>query len=232
MNPYYRLSELKFTAPYFSAIDCILNGDNKCAIYCSTEVSSGSRLYEAMQKYEVTSTEELDKLDKNIYEHVKKTNKQEAKSFAASVRATQTDGTMVINPAPLLISHWDQPEYLAFWDELIRTRVKEVRFNKNWQFSNGCTYELAVALDECIATIDSDGNDLAADKAIADVEAAVRWLEDQGFSKAYKSLRKNLERLQPFGQPVVTRSSLKLPEKSRPKVGAKAALRTGKGEKK
>jgi hypothetical protein len=82
--------------------------------------------------------------------------------------------------------------------------VKEVRFNKDWQFSNGCTSELAVALDEGIITLDSDGTDLSAEKAIAQVEEAVRWLEDHGFSEEpkVKTLRLNLERLRSCGQTV------------------------------
>jgi hypothetical protein len=201
---FYRLSELKFTATYFSAIDCILNGDRKRAIYCSTELTSGLRLYEAMRTHKVNSVDKLDALDKNIYKNVKRANEQAAKSFAASVRAKQTDGTIVINPAPLSISDWGQREYLAFWDELIRTLVKEVHFNKDWQFSNGCTYELAVALDERLTTLDSDGTELSAEKAIAQVEEALRWLEDHGLSEEpkVKTLRQNFERLQSCGQTV------------------------------
>jgi hypothetical protein len=216
----YRLSELKFTAPYFSAIDCILNGDRKCAIYCSTELTSGLSVYEAMRRHNVRTLDELDTKDKNIYKNVKRANEQAAKSFSASVRATQNNGTIVINPAPLFMSDWGQPEYLAFWDELIRTCVKEIRFNKDWQFSNGCTYEFTVALDEGgIVALDSDGNSLAPDKAISDVEAAVRWLEAQGLSEEpkAKTLRKNFGRLQEvlrakrqFSMPL---PDLKVPEK-------------------
>jgi hypothetical protein len=219
----YRLSELNFVAPYFSAIDCILNGDRKRAVYCSTELSSGFRLYEAMREHKAHTLDELEKLDRKIYKDVKKANEQAAKDFATKVRAKQTDRTLVINPAPLSISEWGQPEYLAFWDELIRTRVKEIRFNENWQYSNGCTYEFTVALDEGgIVMLGPDGNTLGPDKAIADVRAVVQWLEDEGFSEAYEKLRKNLERLQQVWQAkqqvITTLSGLQVPETISAKV--------------
>ncbi len=194
----YRLSELTFTSPYFSAMDCILNGERKCAIYCSTEITSGLSVYKTMQEHKVHTIAELDGSDTNIYKNVKKANERTARSFAASVRAKQSNGTIVINPAPLHIPDWKQPEYLAFWDELIRTFVKEVRFNENWEFSNGCTYEFAVALDQDITTLDSTGNDLSAEKAIDAIEAALHSLEDWGFSEEpkAKTLQDNYRALQ------------------------------------
>src|ERR1700746_2083113 len=119
----YSLSELRFTSPYFSAMDCVLNEDK--AIYCSSELTSGLRLYNELRKHNLTSDEELKKQRgdnwnrKNIWE----LNVQSANSFAPSVRRAHKE-TVVITPAPLKVHDWGQPEYLAFWDELIHTRVK------------------------------------------------------------------------------------------------------------
>src|SRR5438128_1105980 len=124
------VSKPKCTAPYFSAFECILNG--KEAIYCSSELTSGRRAYDEMRSRGLKSMSELkEKLGDAWYkENIFGKNIKLANSFADSVRANQTDLTPVITPAPLFVPGWGQPEYLAFWEELILTRVKEVRFNE------------------------------------------------------------------------------------------------------
>jgi hypothetical protein len=194
----YSLSKLRFTRPYFSVFDCILN--DKQAIYCSSELTSGLRTYEELRKRGLKSAPELKKelgdawYQKNIWE----ANVQAANKFAASVLHEQTDGTAVITPAPFWVPDWDQPEYLAFWEELIRTRVKAVRFNRNWEFSNGCTFEFVVALDAGIRTLDSDGNALEPGAAVACVEAAVEQLENNFDTP---KLRDNLQQMRSLGGP-------------------------------
>jgi hypothetical protein len=206
------MSDSQFTAPYLSAFDCVLNQEP--AVYCSTELTSGYRLYETMHKRNVPTVKQLDEVDKNIFPAIKEENKKAAALFASKVRGEQTDGAMVINPAPLEVPGWGQTEYLAFWYELIRTRVKEVRFNENWEFSNGCTGELAEALkNPDIATFDSEGHHLAADKAVEAVEAAVQKLETWGVSEEPRAqtLRDNLGQLQRIlrERPEVLRVALK-----------------------
>lgn len=191
----YRLCDLKFIAPYFSAMDCVLNGEDKDAVYCSTELSSGFRLYEAMREHKVHTSAELRQQHAVTYKNVISKNKEAAKTFAATVRADiQSCSTVVVNPAPLDldVEGWQQPEYYAFWDEFIRRRVKQVRFNERWEFSSGCTYEFAVALDEGIVTCDSKGNSLEPDSGIAAIEAAIWKLDADKFHEASKKLQKHL----------------------------------------
>jgi hypothetical protein len=191
------LSNPNITAPYLSAIDCVLDGGK--AIYCSSELTSGRRLYVALGARGVTSEDELkERLGKEQYgewrqKNVMNINKSWASKFANFVRHSQNDGTLIINPGPLSDPKWGQDEYLAFWEELIRTRVREVRFNQNWQFSNGCTFEFAVALDASIPTLDSHEYELGADEAVESVEKAAAELEREGFD--VPKLRTNLERL-------------------------------------
>ncbi|HEY6370073.1 MAG TPA: hypothetical protein VIX37_05820, partial [Candidatus Sulfotelmatobacter sp.] len=96
-----------------------------------------------MRKHGVKSSDELkeklgrDWFQKNIFDP----NTKSANEFAASVRRSHAGKTPVITPAPLCVKDWEQPDYNGFWKKLIHTRVKWVRFNRNWQFSNGCTVE-------------------------------------------------------------------------------------------
>lgn len=235
----YHLSDLQFTAPYFSAMDCILNGERKCAIYCSTGLTSGLSVFEAMRQHEVHTVAELNKKDTNIYNAVIKANEEAAKAFASTVHADHRDGAIVINPAPLKRPGWEQPEYYAFWDELIRTRVKQVRFNDDWHFSNGCTYELAVALDENIPIFDSKGKSLEPKRAVAAIEHALEVLHLQGFDEALKKLVRHrdfckevLQRKEKVVRQPVTLNSRRAGNKSdKPSKGAAGSVRhTGRAK--
>lgn len=210
---FYKLSELVFTRPYFSAMDCLLNEQE--AIYCSSEITSGWNLFNAMQTHHVKSPEALKAklgaawFEKNIVER----NTKSADEFAKSVRGTLTDNTPVVTPGPLRIPFWDQPEYLAFWEELIRTRVMKVHFNDNWEFSNGCTFEFAVALEADKDAIDSHGATLSASAAVAKVTNAIEKIKklDQEFDT--KKLERNLERIR--SSTVRERLSLQIPSGSK-----------------
>lgn len=195
---HYSLSKLKFTSAYFSAIDCVLNGNK--AIYCSSEITSGLRLYTAMRKHGAKSGPELRRTlgDAWYQKNILDANIKSANLFADSVRRGQADGTLVITPAPLEIPDWGQSEYLAFWEELIRTRVKAVRFNKDWEFSNGCTFEFVVASEAGVSTLDADGEPFGLGAGLAAIEAAIDDLEHDFDTP---KLRDNLQSLRSLGAP-------------------------------
>lgn len=197
---FYSPSDSKFTRHYreevamvFSSIDCVLNGEP--AIYCSSELTTGLRLYEALREHGLKTAKELkEKLGKPWFEtNIFGPNIRSASEFAKSVRTSLRDNSLVITPAPFNAPEWTQPEYLAFWEELIRTRIKAVWFNENWEFSNGCTFELAVALDAKVPAFNHLGHDLSRQKAIRDVETAIDQLAAEKFDTA--KLCENLERL-------------------------------------
>jgi hypothetical protein len=197
---FYSLSESKFTRHYheevdmvFSALDCALHDGH--VIYASSELTSGFKLYEAMREHNVKTAADLKKkLGEEWHQrHILKPNIDSAKKFAEAVRATLHDNTIVITPAPFSAAGWSQSEYLAFWEQLLRTRVKSVRFNAHWQFSNGCTFEFAVAEDAGLPAFDHAGSVLPRKTGIQLIESAIRRLESQGFDAS--KLRENLERL-------------------------------------
>jgi hypothetical protein len=197
---FYSPSDSKFTRHYreevemvFSGIDCVLNGE--LAIYCSNELTTGRRLYDILREHGLKTASELKKkmgqpwFETNIFG----ANADSAKEFAKSVRSSLSDDPMIITPAPFTAPGWSQPEYLAFWETLIRTRVKAVWFNENWEFSNGCTFEFAVALDAGVPTFDHLGSALSRQKAIQSVEKAIHRLTEEEFDTS--KLRENLDRL-------------------------------------
>jgi hypothetical protein len=197
---YYSQSDSKFTRLYreeveiaFSAIDCVLNREK--GVYCSAELTTGWRLYEALGEHKVKTAAELKQkmgaawFTVNIWD----ANVKSARDFAESVRRALNDGTMIVTPAPFSAPGWTQPEYLAFWETLLRTRIKSVWFSRNWQFSNGCTFEYAVAEDAGLPSFDHEGNTIDRGTGIELISSAIRQLDETGFDTS--KLSENLKRV-------------------------------------
>jgi hypothetical protein len=196
---FYESTDSRFARHYreeskivLSAMDCVLNGER--AIYCSSELTSGFRFYECLREHGLSTTSELKERKPEVRNSVLQTNIRSACEFANSVRAGLRDKTMVITPAPFSAPEWSQPEYLGFWEFLIRTRIKAVWFNRFWEFSNGCSFEFAVAFDAGVPTLDHLGKPLGRDEAINSLEGAIARLNSEGFDTG--KLQENLQRLQ------------------------------------
>ncbi len=194
---FYSPSHSKFPRHYqeevkmlFSAIDCALHHGH--VIYGSSEITTGFRLYEELHNRNLKTRDELKKqMGEAWYQaQIFDTNVRLAIEFAEAVRSTLRDNTIVITPAPLTAPGWNQSEYLAFWEELLRTRVKSVWFNRNWQFSNGCAFEFAVAQDAGLPTCDHNGQVLTRNAGIHLINTAIQRLEEWGLDAS--QLRENL----------------------------------------
>jgi len=197
---FYNPSESKFTRHYreevemvFSGLDCALAHEQ--AVYCSTELTTGARLYAALREHKLKSKDELRKqMGKDWYNaNLWEPNIRAAIEFAKSVRSALGGRTMVVTPAHFTAPGWSQPEYLAFWETLLRTRIKSAWFNRNWQFSNGCTFEFAVAQHAGLSTLDHEGNTLDLLAGIELVKDAINKLNSEGFETS--KLREYLHRL-------------------------------------
>ena len=199
---YYTPTDREFRRLYihevamsFSAMDCVLCREP--AIYASTELTTGLRLYDVLRETGCrTAAEVREKMGKEWYTStIWDVNVAAAMAFADVVRSAHDGRRQVITPAPFTAPEWTQPEYLGFWETLLRDprRVNGVWFNRNWQFSNGCTFEFAVALDAGLPTWDHEGRPLDSDAAIDMIAEAVETLERDGFDT--RSLRDNQARL-------------------------------------
>lgn len=197
---FYEASDSRFTRHYreevemaLSTVDSVLCREQ--AIYASTELTTGLRLYDAMRQSGVlTAAAFKESVGREAFTtRVWEPNVAAALTFAERVRLADERRTLVITPAPFAAPGWSQPEYLAFWEMLLRTRIKSAWFNRNWQFSNGCTFEFAVAVDAGVPTMDDHGQPLAIDAAAGLIGAAVQALEQDGFDAS--TLRLNLDRL-------------------------------------
>lgn len=175
-----------------SALDCVLNG--RKAAYGSSELTTGQRFWSLAREHRVSSTLELREAlgEAGFQNQLWHPNVEAADDFARALERRL--GRLVVTPAPFEAPDWSQPEYLAFWESLIRTRIDAAYFNRGWAFSNGCTFELAVSADAGLPIFDHHGQPLDLASAVAQVRAAIAEIEAAGLEPG--PLRENLARIE------------------------------------
>ena len=200
---YYGTEE--FTSPEFenrkvideikmsmSAFDCMLPDD--AGIYCSSDITTGKRFYyEVLKAHGVRSEDELkEKLGPDDFKRVQtdliQFNVARGVEFAEKLR--ERGLINVVTPGPYFAKGFDQQHYLYLWEWFIIKKIYEARFNFDWEYSNGCTLEYAIAARKGIPRLDHEGNRIELESAIERVEAAVRELNAHGF--VIPKLRHNL----------------------------------------
>lgn len=176
-----------------SAFDSILNEER--AIYHSSELTTGKRLNALFRAHGVRERRELKaKMGEEAFRRqVWDPNVAEANAFARELHH-RLGGEIVITPAPFASPGWTQAEYLAFWETVIRTRCKAVYFSEEWEYSSGCVFEFAVALDAGLPTFQADGRTLSVEEGRARIAAAIAELEAEGLD--VEPLREALARLE------------------------------------
>jgi hypothetical protein len=160
-----------------SAVDCVLNGEK--AVYASSDLTTGRQFYRLLREWGARDSDDLrGKLGDEAYRiHLLEPNTVAANAFARRLRERLGGNTLVMTPAPLLAPGWSQQEYLAFFETLIRTRVKAVFLNEGWEYSNGCTFEFAVAQQAGVPTFDADHTPIDRARGMELIELAARELE-------------------------------------------------------
>jgi hypothetical protein len=151
------------------------------AIYASSELTSGRRFYELCRQYKVRTKEQLKEVLGGDGYRIKLLlpNEKHAIEFAREVRERNHD--VVLTPNTLFVQDWTQPEYLGFWETVIRTKCRAVVFNDGWEFSNGCTFEYLVGHEEKMPLFDRAGNPIAVGRAKQLILTAIEGLEVEGF---------------------------------------------------
>jgi hypothetical protein len=166
------LDEIKMS---MSAFDCMLPDD--AGIYCSSDITTGKRFYyDVLKQYAVRSEDELKaKLGEEEFKQVQteliQFNVARGVAFAEKLR--ERGLINVVTPGPYFAKGFDQQHYLYLWEWFIIKKIYEVRLNDDWEYSNGCTLEYAIAAKKGIPCLSHEGNSLELENAIERVEAAV-----------------------------------------------------------
>lgn len=179
-----------------SAFDCVLPDD--AGIYCSSDITTGKKFYyEVLTKYEARSEQQLKETlgaeeFKRVQAELVQSNVARGVEFAEKLR--ERGLVNVVTPGPFFARGFDQQHYLYLWEWFIIKKIYEVRLNHDWEYSNGCTLEYAIAARKGIPRLDHEGSALDLEKAIAKVAVAVTALNKEGF--VINKLEHNLGLLQ------------------------------------
>ncbi len=174
------IDEIKMS---MSAFDCVLPDD--AGIYCSSDITTGKKFYyDVLKKYTVRSEGELkEKIGEEEFKKIQteliQFNVARGVVFAEKLR--ERGRVNVVTPGPYFARGFDQQHYLYLWEWFIIKKVYEVCLNDDWEYSNGCTLEYAIAAKKGIPRFDHEGAAIDLQSAIERVEAAVNELRADGF---------------------------------------------------
>jgi hypothetical protein len=176
-----------------SALQCVLDGEH--AVLTSCEVTSGRRLFQLLRAQGLSDAAGLHSLlgEAEIRRVLLEPNLRAAAEFAEALRRRLGPGQVVVNPAAFVAPGWRGNQYLAFWETLIRSRFAAVHFSPDWQYSNGCVFELAVAVDAELPAFDAAGAPLGLERGIDLAGAALAEVEALGLAGG--GLREGRDRL-------------------------------------
>lgn len=166
-----------------SAFDCMLPDD--AGIYCSSDITTGKKFYyDILKQHDVRSEAELkEKLGAEEFKRVQteliQFNVARGSEFAEKLR--ERGLINVVTPGPYFAKGFDQQHYLYLWEVFIIRKIYEVRFNYDWEYSNGCTLEYAIAARKGISRLDHEGKALDLETAVERVSAALAELRKEKF---------------------------------------------------
>jgi len=129
--------------------------------YLSAPISTGYRDLYLMRELGVSKAELRERFAKEYRARVIGPNEREAHKFAQMVRRLGDKG-VVINPGELFVPEWTQADYLAFWEETIRSYCLEMVMAPGWEFSAGARFEAGLALQSNMKVSDVQGRELRA----------------------------------------------------------------------
>jgi hypothetical protein len=186
------LDEIKML---MTAFDCVVADHS--AVYCSGDVTTGKQFYRILAEHKVSSGAELKaKLGvaagKELMDDLVRRNIARGVAFTETVRR-RGGHTNLINPGPLVAPDFDQQHYLYLWEWIIIRKASEAQFNEDWEYSNGCTLEYAIATKKGIPRRDHLGEVLELPQATGKVERALAALKESGMRT--ETLELNLSRL-------------------------------------
>lgn len=102
----------------------------------------------------------------------------------------------VVEPTGLKLSGWSQSDYAKLWVEFIRRFVDEMIMLPGWEYSVGCSREIATAFAADVNITTAEGEPISLPFTIYRLGIAVKELEKINFSSSINDVRQELSMLQ------------------------------------
>ncbi len=167
--------------------------DEASAIYLSGPITTGPRFIDWI--YKSKKLGEPDYL-KELRAFVIEPNSRELREAAARLRTELKEP--VLEPGSLYVPKWTQTEYLELWSVVIKQFVTRLIMMPGWEFSVGCTRELAIAFEHGMPVCTLEGDTITLPAAREILEEVLRGPAGQLLPDLRLSLAA-LNGLQPSG---------------------------------
>jgi hypothetical protein len=157
----------------------------KSATYVSAPITSGRRFVQWLSREGAKFPRNGSKYRSGHAAHVVQPNREQVRLLVATVRAT-TQGPVIDPTSVGNIEGWTQPDFRTAWAKIIEQFVHTVVFADGWEYSNGCSYELLVAVRNQLTLLDERGAAIALPWALMRLDAAIRELDQQEVSTEFQ----------------------------------------------
>lgn len=153
--------------------------------YVSHPISSGKRLFELTEDFELDHVSQLKSQFAYDYrELVLKPNMAEGKKFGRKVSSV-SDLPVVIpslfeQNARMDDSRWGEEEFMHFWVNTIRDKIARMHMAPDWEYSNGAVEEFKEAKVKDIPVLDHNFDGLSLDQAREMIWRAIRTFQGLG----------------------------------------------------
>lgn len=164
-------------------IDTIINclacaiRDNS-AVYASTPLTNGLKLIAAARDNPMILQYDKTQYDLFLSQEIIPENCKLAESFVRDIQDRCKD--IVIDPSKFFSEGWSQDDYLYLWGKVIIKFTNTVWLNAGWQYSNGCTYECMIALQNKKQVLDHNGRPIDSKQAAKEIRLAIKILKSVG----------------------------------------------------
>lgn len=151
------LRGIRMTLSTFRSVSPEGGARRRGAVYASSPITSGLRLYKLMMEMGIKSIE-VARSHSAFKTKVMGPNLADGERFGEALRGKDHGYPLVIVPGFFFAKGWAQEHYMSLWRQVIERYASKVAFNRGWEWSVGCVEEFSIAIESGKSLLDEDGN--------------------------------------------------------------------------
>lgn len=148
-------------------------------VYVSQPITTGPPYLRGRQALGGTPTPAADRA---LRREAMAENRRRTRELVDRVRATFEPDRQVLDPSDYENEVYQQDDFHGLWAEVIRTYTHIVVFADGWQFSTGCSVELAAALQAGLPLLDDALRPLPHREAVRELSDGLAQLRASGLA--------------------------------------------------
>lgn len=117
--------------------------------------------------------------------HARQVNTERAEVLTEDIRRSRLCVFTGENPLLSAINFnptgWTNMDFHHFWGEVVHRYVYKIFFQKNWHYSEGCTFEFCAGVENRIELFDHLGHRLSALEGVQLIEQGIAFCEEAGW---------------------------------------------------